>query len=132
MLAMGQKIHRPACGRTSGDQVVIGGALLDEGCCEGAQRADGAATRPEIVEHAAHEAIGHALAPHGRVSFDMGDHQRGAIDRVVGDRHDAFVDDEFVTLTFGIVPNNVVDGVAGLDHSASLAGNVNGSVARRP
>jgi hypothetical protein len=111
---------------------LVGWAGPNERGGKGTQRLDCAATGAEVVEHAAHQAIGHALAPHGRVSFDVGDHQRGAIDRVVGDGYDALIDDQFVTLTFGIVPNNVVDGVARLDHSASLAGNVNGSAARRP
>lgn len=115
---------------------MIVGALANERRGERAQRGDGATARPEIVEHAPHEAIGHALAPHGGVGLDVGHDDGVAVEVVVGDRHDAIVDDEFVAVALGVVPHDVVDLVAWLDHRASLAasrpGNVDGSAARTP
>ena len=122
-------------GGDSGHQVGVAGVVADEAGRVRTDRSNGQTSAADVVEHAPHQPIGHPAAPHGGVGLDVGHHDRGAVEVVVGDRHDAAVDRELVAPATGIVANLVLDLVV-LGHPCSLAGrmrgNVNGSAARTP
>lgn len=117
-------------------QVGVVGVVADEAGGVGAQGPDRALAGAQVVEHAPHETVGHALTPHRGIGLDVGNDERGAVEVVVGDRHDAVVDDQLVAAPPGIVANGVVDLVARLDHECSLAGStreyVNGTGVSTP
>ena len=59
--------------------------IVNERGGEGAYRHDVTAPGPEVVEHAPHQPVGHALAPHRRIGLDVGDHHGVAVEGVGGD-----------------------------------------------
>ncbi len=68
----------------------------------------------DVVEHASHQAIGIASAPHLGISLHIWDDDDLAVEVVIGDRHDAVVDKQLVAFAFGVVAHQVL-------HEESLA-----------
>lgn len=99
--------------------------LSDVGGRERAQRDDRLALGSEIGEHARHQAVGHALAPPGRIGFDVRHDDRRFTTLIVGDGDDVAVDDEFVALAIGVVSDLVF-------HDRSVTRKVARSAPHRP
>jgi len=90
---------------------------------EWAQRVDALMLASEVVEHASHQPVGHALASKGRAGFDVGDNNGLTVSAVIGDRHDFVVDHEFVAssgrvVLYDVVHRSIVARICGL--SATL------------
>lgn len=93
--------------------------FVDEVGREGAERSNRAFAGSEIIEHPAHQPVGHALAAHCGVGLHMRDGQHRPVEHIVGHRDDATINDQLVSPTIRVIAHMELGG-GGVWHAVSV------------